>query len=337
MAAVDVNTYNMKEFQFALKPEAAVGTKLNTSMQLLQLAGDVTVSKEVIQDTTQRAGVGRTMKVADVHTTDKGGVRTTLSVPVVLDTTVDTMILEGLTWVETGASPSSVDIAYDYAPSALAHGGAPSATNIGTFTACMISPIANESRYWVGACIEAATISMDIGTDGGRRTATLTIVTEYYEEDAAAAPTGMSAYGATYRYLYELGTTKTIGGDVMVMNKLELTITNAVSYFGFQGSNGDPEGVQRAVSGGRIEIAATAGVKYDSNTAEHWQNQRAGTIFALELSNNATWASATFGLKADYCKLNAEVVPGDTDQGAFQDLSFIIGASTSGDVIQIVP
>ena len=46
MAALDVNTYSMKEFQFALKPEAAVGTKLSTSMQLLQLTGDVTIARK---------------------------------------------------------------------------------------------------------------------------------------------------------------------------------------------------------------------------------------------------------------------------------------------------
>lgn len=336
MAAVDVNTYSMQEFRFALKPEAAIGTKLNTSMQLLQLNGDITVAKEVVQDTTQRSGEGRTQKSADTHTTDKGGVRTVLTVPIVLDTTVDNMLHEAVMWSPVGTSPASYDIAYNYAPTAQGHGTAPDNTN-DVFTCCLISPIANESRYWVGACVEAMTVTMEAGTDGGRRTATLTIVTAYTEADAAAAPTGMSAYGASYRYLYDFSAKKSVGGDDMIINKVEYTITNPVTYAGFQGSDGDPELVQRAVNGGRIDVSMMIGVKHDANTAEHWQNHRAGDIIAIELSNNATWSSSTFGIKADYARLNSEPQPGQTDSGAFQDESFMLEASTSGDVIQVVP
>jgi len=336
MAALDVNTYSMKEFQFALKPEAAIGTKLSTSMQLLQLTGDVTIAKEVIQDTTQRGGVGRTSKVADVHTTDKGGVRTTLTVPIIMDTTVDKMLHEAVMWSPVSTSPASYDVAYNYAPTAQGHGTSPDNTN-DFFTCALISPITAASRFFVGCVVEAMTVSMEAGADGGRRAATLTIVTAYYEADAAAAPTGMSVFGASYRYLYDYTTKKSVGGDDIVTNKIEYTISNPVSFVGFQGANGDPELVQRAVNGGRIEVSLMIGVKLDSNTTEHWENHRDGDGFAVEISDNATWASSTFGIKAAFCKLNGEVTPGDTEGGAFQDLPFMCLASTIGDVIQIVP
>lgn len=337
MAAVDVQTYSMKEFQFALKPEVVVGTKLATTMQLLNLNGDITIAKEVVQDTTQRSGEGRTQKVADMKTTDYGGVRTTITVPIVMDTSVDTMLHEAACWVETSTSPASVDIAYDYAPAAIAHGATHGVGNRATYTACMISPITDESRFWVGSCVEAMTVTVEAGADGGRRSATLTIVTAYRELDAAAAPTGMTAYGASFRYLYDYALKKSVGGDDQIMNKFEYTISNPVSYAGFQGTYGDPELVTRAVNGGRVDVSLMVGLKHDSNTAEQWENQRDGDIIAIEISDHGTWASSTFGVKATYCKINAEVQPGDTEAGAFQDVSFIAAASTSGDVIQIVP
>jgi len=336
MAAVDVNTYSMKEFQFAAKPEAEIGTKLVTAMQLLNLNGDVTIAKEVVQDTTQRSGKGRTLKAADVHTTDKGGQRTVITVPIILDTTVDAMLHEGVMWEAVGVSPASHDIIYSYAPVSQKHGDTPDRAN-DTFTCCLISPITDESRYWVGVVPESMTVSMETGADGGRRTASITFVTAYRELDAAAAPTGMSVYGATFRYLYDYTTKKSVGGDDIIPNKIEYTINNPVSFSGFQGASGDPEVISRAVNGGRVEVNIMVGVKYDSNTAEHWENQRDGDIFALEFSDNATWASSTFGIKAAYCKLDSAPTPGDTEAGAFQDLSFMCTGSTTGDLIQIVP
>ena len=336
--ALDVNTYSMKEFQLAAKPEAAIGTKLITAMQLLNLNGDVTIAKEVVQDTTQRSGVGRTLKAADVHTTDKGGQRTVITVPVILDTTVDAMLHEGVMWEAVGASPASHDIVYSYAPVSQKHGDTPARAN-DTFTLCLISPITDESRYWVGVVLESMTVSMETGADGGRRTASLTFVTAYRELDAAAAPTGMSVYGATFRYLYDFLLTKTVGADAIIPNKIEYTINNPVSFSGFQGANGDPEVISRAVNGGRVEVNIMVGVKYDSNTAEHWENHRDGDIFALEFSDKATgdWDTATFAIRATYCKLDSAPTPGDTEAGAFQDLSFMCTGSTTGDLIQIVP
>lgn len=337
MASVDVNTYSMKEFRFAIQAEAAIGTKVNSGMQLLNLNGDITVAKEVVQDTTQRSGEGRTQKAADTHTTDKGGQRTTITVPIILDTTVDNMLHEALLWTAVGSSPASYDVAYNYAPTAQGHNTAPDNTN-DVFTACLISPITNESRYWVGVCLESMTVTMEAGTDGGRRTATLTFVTAYYEADAAAAPaSGLVAYGASYRYLYDFNAEKQVGGDDVILNKVEYTITNPVSFAGFQGANGDPEYIQRAVNGGRIDVSLVLGLKHDSNTAEYWQNHRAGDNFVIDIADNATWASATFGINVGVAKINSEVTPGDTEAGVFQDVSFMCEADTSGDIIQIVP
>lgn len=336
MAAVDYNTYDMKEFRFALIPEAFVGTKVSSSMKLLQLTGDIGIAKEVVRDTTQRSGVGRTSKLLDVHTSDKGGVRTTITVPCVLDTTNDTMLHEGVTWKATDTSPAAIEIAFDHATSAIGHGAAPSTANAGSFTCALISPISNKTRYFVGCGIESMTVVMDAATDGGRRTATLTIVTEYYEAAATTDPT-VSAYPAAYRYLYDYNAKFTVGGDTLISNKIEYTISSPVSYGGFQGSNGDPQYIQKDVNGGRIEPSLTLGLKYDANTEPYWSDFRNGTTISIEISNNATWASSTFGIKAEYCKLSEMPNPGDTEEGAFMDCVFSIHASTSGNMLAIVP
>jgi hypothetical protein len=48
-------------------------------------------------------------------------------------------------------------------------------------------------------------------------------------------------------------------------------------------------------------------------------------------------ASSTFGVKAGFCQLDADVVPTGTDAGVFEDLSLKCLGSTTGDLIQIVP
>jgi len=332
--SVDVNTYSMQEFRFAYKPETTIGSKLNSTMQLVQLAGDVTVAKQVVQDTTPRGGQGRTLKTADVHTTDKGGQRTVITVPIIWDTTIAAVLMQELTWNTVGSSPGSYDIEYNYAPTAQAHGDNPGSANCGTLTCCLISPVTDESRYWVGACLEAISFSASADTDGGRMQANLTFVTEYREADATTAPTSPSAYGSTYRYLYDMQTKKSVGGVDVIMNKFELTITNPVSYAGFQGSDGDPELVTRGIGG--VQVNSVIGVKHDPNTANFWESHRAGDTIAVEISNHATWASATMGFKAQG-KINADVAPSETDQGAFQDVPLLITAPSSGDLFQWIP
>jgi len=332
--AIDKEVYSINEWRFSYKPETTVGTANTTTMQLLNVDGDVTVSHEVVQTLEPRSGQGRTLKEVDVFTTDQGGQLRTITMPIVMDTTVDGPLHENCMGTAVSTSPASVDIPYNYAPAALGNGDVVS-DNISTFTVAIVSPEASESIIFPGCVLSTFAVTMDAATDGGRRHGTLTFTSRYRPANGASAPTSMAAYGSTFRYLRELTTTKAIGGDDVVMNKLEYTINNNAQWVGNQGSDGDPEVIQRAIPS--IDVDLVVGVKYDANTANLWESWRAGTTETVEISDNATWASATAGLKANDCKITADVQPGQTDAGVFQDISLRATATTSGDVIQIVP
>jgi hypothetical protein len=332
--AISKLTFSPTEFQFAVKPESTVGTKNTTTMQRVNVDDIVSVSSEVVQTLDPRSGEGRTLKTADVHTSDQGGMLTTISMSGVFDDTIAPLFLSNALGIAVGSSPASFDMAYNYAPVTVGHGDVSSITT--SMTVAFVSPIDAKTRIYLGCVISSLEVTWDGATEGGRGRFSATIETRYRPVEDQPTPTSMSAYGATYSYLREFGTTKTIGGSDVVLNKLGYTIENPVTYAGFQADgDGDPETMQRAIPSANIKIMA--GVKFDANTEGLWNDRRDGTTLAVVFSNNATWASATFGIKADYCKLDSEVSPSGTDAGVFQDLSLVATASTSGDIIQIVP
>ena len=331
--ATSKNVFSPSEFQFAFVAEANVGTKNATSMQLLNVDDIVTVTQEVTQTTDPRSSGARTLATADVFTNDQGGHLTTITMSVVLDTTVSPLLHSQALAVAVGSSPASYDLAYNFAPDALIHGGATDIT--GTCTLAFISPVSNESKYFTGCRLTEMTVSYDSGNEGGRARANLTWETHYRPADGAAAPTTPTAYGGTYRYLRQFGTLKQLGGADIVLNKVEYTISMPAMGVGFQGTNGDPEFVQVGIPS--AGFSAVLGVKYDDNTAALWESRRAGTTLVLEIADNATWASATFGIKASFCKITGDVQPAGAGAGVFQDIPLIATASTSGDMVQIVP
>ena len=331
--AISKLTFSPTEFQFAVKPETAVGERLITTMQRVNVDDIVSVSSEVVQTLDPRSGEGRTLKTADVYTSDLGGMLTTISMSGVFDDTIAPIFLSNALGIAVGTSPASYDMAYNYAPTAVGNGDASSVTT--SLTLAFIPPIDAKTRVYPGCVLTSLEVMWDGATEGGRGRFNATFETRYRSFEDQATPTSMSAYGATYSYLREFGTTKTIGGSDVVLNKLGYTIENPVTYAGFQGTNGDPETMTRAIPSANIKLVA--GVKFDANTEGLWNDRRDGTTLAVVFSNHATWASATFGIKADYCKLDSEVSPSGTDAGVFQDLSLVATASTSGDIISIVP
>jgi len=293
------------------------------------------VTHDVTQTLDLRSGgAGRTIKTADVFTTDLGSHLTTISVSLVMDGAIDASLLGNALGIAVSTSPASFDLPWNYAPAGRLH-GATSGTIADTFTFAVVSPETDESVIYPGCVISEMTVTHDAGNEAGRRHASLTIITAYRPADGVTAPSGLVAYNSTFRYLREFNAVKQIAGADVVLNKVEYTISNPGIYAGFQGSSGDPEVVTRGIP--EASFMLTLGVKYDANTASLWEDRRAGTTIAIELSDNATWASSTFGIKASYMKIVSEISPSGTDAGVFQDIEFKGTASTSGDIVQIVP
>jgi hypothetical protein len=203
----------------------------------------------------------------------------------------------------------------------------------------LVPPISNKTIILVGCVCSSLEVTFDKGTEGGRGHFSATFETAYRPLSAQNTPASMAAYGATFRYLREFTTVKSInvagGGAVdLVLNKVAYTINNNVVYSGFQGANGDPELIQRAIPA--ADIGLMLGVKYDTNT-EIYGIHGAQVLISVIVTNHATPASVTFGITAAFCQIDSDVSPSGTDAGVFQDLSLKCLGSTSGDIIAITP
>jgi hypothetical protein len=306
-------------------------------MQLLNVTDLFSMSRDVIQTIEPRTGrSGRVKRQEDVYTNDAGSRATTVTIPIILDTQVDTLLYENLIGATTGTVPASIKLGYNYNPAEMSHGDTLISDNLHTLTLALISPETDETIFLPGCCVTEMTTTMDMGAENGRRMANVTFMTYYRPSSATSAPTGMSSYGTMFRYLYNFNATKTIGGLDVVLSKFEFTISNPLNANGFQGANGDPEVLTRGIPS--VTVTGTAGIKYDANTAALWESFRAGTSQDIVLSNNATWSSATFGIKAFNGFITSDPSLNAAEHGVFQDVSFEFTADdTDQTVIEIIP
>jgi len=338
MAALDNAIYSQQEFGVAIKAETTVGTALKTSMQRLNVTGLVGMSQSLTQVIEPRSGESRVQDKEHILVCDKGGGDISVQVSIVLDTLVDNMLHENVMGATTaGATPASIDLVYNYLPAGFTNGSAQT-DNLHTFTVALISPETNETIYLTGCVVSELSVSMDQGTECGRRHATVTFLSRHRPATPSAAPTTPTDYGTAFRFLRDLDAIATVGGDTIIANKIEYTISNPLITAGVD-SDGYPEvlsrGIPKATANGVISV------KYDSNSAEWWESRSAGTTLAVQFSNFATWASAsnTFGLWCEQALIVGDVNPSAGDSGVFEDLNieFMADSANTKDVLVIVP
>lgn len=334
--AISKNIYDPQEFKLAVIAETTVGTANTTTMQLLNVTDLISMSREVTQVLEPRTGrSGRIQRQEDVYTNDSGSRRTTVTAPIIMDTTVDTLLFENAIGIETDVEPASIILSSTYSPTEMEHDDTGIDDNIHALTVALISPETDESIIIPGCCVTELTPSMDMGTENGRRMATVTFTSFYRPADGQSAPTGLVDYGSTFRYLYNLNAEKTINDVDVVLSRFEFTIANPLNVNGFQGSNGDPEVMTRGIP--KVTVTGTAGIKYDANTASLWEKFCAGTSVDVLLADNATWGSATFGIQAYDGFITSDPSLTGTENGVFQDVSFEFTAEDDGKVIEIIP
>ncbi len=330
--AIDGTFYSPHEFRLALKAETALGSANTSSMQLLNHDGIYSPVVGGVEEHAVRSGIGRTEKAADHYINTKGA-RKQFSFSGIADQSVLPILLGNVMSVAVGASPASYDIPWNYAPPALTH-GATFSDATGTLTFAWISPESGRSKIYPGCVVTRLTINGRHQDDGGRLHFDATVITGYKVSDDQASPSGMTAYPATYYFIYDMNTTRKVAASDIVLNEFDLDIENPSFYRGSQGSNGDPEIISRGVPG--IRAAGKLNVVYDGNTAGLFGSHEAGTTTTVEFSNHATWSSAsTFGFKGDFGKLELPSLSA-AEAGMGIDIPVVFKASTSGDVLQVI-
>lgn len=333
--AIRNHSYTMSEWRLGVLAETTFGTPATASYQLLNIDGDVSVSTDLTQTLDPRSGVGRTLKTLDAKTFPRGGQLTTITASIVLDTTTSPILHNNALAIAAGTSPAGYALDSAYAPDGVAFGDAGS--NIVSLGVVLFSPVADETRYFAGCELVNMTVTYDSATEGGRGHANLTFETRFRPTFGLSAPT-VVAYTDTFRYLREFDTLHKFGVKASqqdcVFNKVEYTISNPAVYVGFQGANGDPEAMTRGIP--EASVSGMFGLKYDANTANFWESQNAGNTMGFEISDHATWASATFGIRAEECIINSEVTPSQTDAGVFEEISWKATSDGAGDVFEVV-
>lgn len=330
--AIDSGMYAMEQFQVAVKAETTLGTANVTAMQYVNIDGYPSVSRAPERFLDRRHNAGNTAKKADVYVSQQGKVKE-ISFTAFYDQTLAPIFLENVMGVTVGTSPASYDIPYNFTGVECANGDTDT-DNTGALTVALISPEGSNSEIYPGCFVDTMRIYADGATDGGRFKMDITLKTRYNISGGQAAPTSPSAYPTTYRTIHDLATKRSIDSVDVVMNKFDLTLNSQVKFYGY-GASGIPDTMGRGLP--EFLATGTFGIKYDSNTAGIIAKQYDENDIAVEISNNATWASATFGIKGSYAQIMDNFDPGDVEGGAFFDLPLKFMASTSGDLIQVVP
>jgi len=331
--ALDAQALSPKEFKLLFVAESTIGTANVSSMQTINVDSVEMPSFNPTQVFDVRSGDGRTAKVADAYISQKA-VQHEISFSGTADQTVLPLLLQNILTTAVGSSPASYDIAYNFTPPELEHGASSGITK--TVTVAVVNPEAGDDHSIVfpGCVLTSLSLTGDMGTENGRIKMSGTFKTGYKPSTGQSAPTGASAYGSTFYYLTTMNTTKKIAGRAdSVIQSMTLNLENPAEFLGYQGSDANPEGIARAIP----EIIANmdATIKVDDNTADVHTDLLDGDTVATEISNHATWASATtFGIKGDYGKVTS--VAFNEAAAMMMDVSVKFFAHTSGDVIQII-
>ena len=135
--------------------------------------------------------------------------------------------------------------------------------------ACLVlsSPDADKDRLMHSSILQELTLSMSPGDNGGLLTASGTFWSGYQPVIGAEA-TAADATSVDWTKGFFDCTTSQVGGDDVVMNSFELTISNPATRVGYETVNsiaGEPSSYMR---GGQISVTGNVGVKLDDNTAQ---------------------------------------------------------------------
>jgi|TARA_R110002074_G_scaffold69568_2_gene162146 hypothetical protein len=298
--------YSPQEFRFGFLPEETIGTALvPASGKTLQLINVDSISApslntEIVSDV--KTGAGRTAKTADLYVNS-----TLMKREISFSGTADYNSLPELLSAVMGVAEASTDLfkilvghtplfdmktdvqrtdsstAATYASAWAAAG----ASNAGTHTVYIWSPVASNSMQFKGCVLQSLTVSADMGSESGRFKVEGSWVTGYNADLTVAAPNSsyVTAYSSNNYYLTDIDTHTIAGVSDPVMQSFSMTVENPTEYLGFVGTSEiKPEVISRSIP----EISANweSTFKYDTDSAALFETYEAGTNVALTTSDS---------------------------------------------------
>jgi len=336
--AISGNMYAPTLFQLAVLPETTLGTINGTSMKKINLLGMPTLTRPAVRDYGIKHGTCQIADKDNIYVNQVGQTKE-IGFTALYDTTIAPILISNCMGVAVGTSPASYDLAYNYTSVVCKHGDTDT-DSTGALTVRFINPDEDYSEIFPGCFVDTFRMYANVNDDGGRFKMDVVLKTRYNSSHSYPVTSATYASAKPYtgwRTIFDLYAKKSIGQVDMVLSSFDLTLNSQVKFYGY-GLNGIPETMGR----GFPEFLATG--KFDCKLDENSQLAHLSSVWdetdvAVELSNNATWASATFGIKGDYGQITNDLNLGEFEGGVFVpiELKWLADSDTAGDVLQIVP
>jgi len=197
--------------------------------------------------------------------------------------------------------------------------------------ACVVisSPDTDEDKLMFSSILEELTLSMDATANGGRLTASGRFWSGY-QPVIGSEGTGANATAVDYTKGFFDCTTMSIGGDDVVLNKFDMTISNPAARVGYSTVNSISHEPSAYMRGGMIDITGNVSAKLDDNVTDTIQDFRAGTSVNISVGDGS---SIDFDIPtAKYTGYTHT----NTDSGVFIDLPFKATADGSNALVTII-
>jgi len=196
--------------------------------------------------------------------------------------------------------------------------------------ACVVisSPDEDKDRLMHSAILQELTLSLDPSVNGGRLTASGTFWSGYQPvigtEDTSADATAVDFTKGFFDC-----TTSQVGGDDVVMNKFDLTISNPATRVGYETVNSIAAEPSAYMRGGQISVTGNVSVKLDDNVTDTVADFVAGTSVNISIGDGSTLDFDIPTAKyTGYSQAN-------TESGVFIDLPFMGTADGAGNLFII--
>ena len=329
MAALDNTVYSGKQYEAYVSLQSGNLGANSVSGTLYKMrmpeVNDIEFSEGFQTADIERTGQ-RVLRPADHIKIYKGGVFTWSFDNLVVD---NEALLQTLLRLSTeDATPAVTNVMTGDQPTVAYEQGA----STGEY-ACIVlsSPDADKDRLMHSAILQELTLSMSPDNNGGLLTASGTFFSGYQPVIAAQDTSGANATAVDFSKGFFDCTTSQVGGDDVVMNSFELTISNPATRVGYETVNsiaGEPCAYNR---GGQISITGSVSVKLDDNTAEIIDEHfLVGTSANISIGDGS---SIDFDIPTAKYTGHTQA---DTENGVFVELPFMATADGSDALITII-
>ena len=328
MAALDNTVYSGKQYEayISLQSDALGTNDVSGTLYKMRMpeVNDIEFSEGFQTADIERTGQ-RVLRPTDHIKIYKGGVFTWAFDNLVIE---NEALLQTLLQLSTEDSSPAVTTAITGNQATVAY---EAGATTGEYACIVISsPDADKDRLMHSAVLQELTLSMSPENNGGRLTASGTFFSGYQPVIGAEA-TAADATAVDFSKGFFDCTTSQLGGDDVVMNSFEVTISNPAVRVGYETVNsiaGEPCAYNR---GGQISVTGSVSVKLDDNTAQIiTEDFLVGTSANVSIGDGS---SIDFDIPT--AKYTGHTQAG-TDNGVFVELPFAATADGSGALITII-